>query len=75
MRLLWAHDLPDGRRIEYRLPRWYPWALRLLGLLTTARGVPAGPAQVERLRAACLKVRVLPDGRWMRWREFGGGAT
>ena len=70
MQLTWTHTLADGRRLEYRLPRWYPWALRLMGLVSTLRARLPDEAQRLRLRERCMQVRVLPDGRWQRWRDF-----
>jgi hypothetical protein len=68
MRRRWV-DERDGRRIEHRLAWWYPPALWLLGLVSAARGRWPSEAELLRLRDRCLRVRVLPDGRWLRRRD------
>jgi hypothetical protein len=70
MRRHWTQQLPNGQAIECRLPWWYPTALRLLGFLSALRGRYPGDAQLMRLRQRCLRVRQLPDGRWMRWHDL-----
>lgn len=70
MRRHWTQQLPTGQSIECRLPWWYPWALRLLGFAYALRGRYPDDAALLRLRQRGLRVRTLPDGRWMRAREF-----
>lgn len=66
MRRHWTQQLPTGQSIECRLPWWYPWVLRLLGFAYALRGRYPDDAALLRLRQRCLRVRTLPDGRWMR---------
>lgn len=70
MRRYWTQPLPDGQSVEYRLPWWYPWALRLLGFAYALRGRYPDDAALLRLRQRALRVRRLPDGAWQRWRDF-----
>ncbi len=69
MRRHWTQPLPDGATVECRLPWWYPWALRAMGLAYALRGRYPDDARLIALRSGCLQVRTLPDGRWMRWRD------
>jgi hypothetical protein len=70
MRRHWIQQLPNGLSVECRLPWWYPTALRVLGFANALRGRYPDDAQLLRLRQWCLRVRPLPDGRWMRWRDL-----
>lgn len=70
MRRHWIEQRADGLQVEHRLAWWYPAALWLLGLASAARGRYPDDAQLVRLRDRCLRVRVLPDGRWLRRRDI-----
>jgi hypothetical protein len=70
MRRHWTQQLPDGQSVEWRLPWWYPTALRVMGFVYALRGRYPDDVELLRLRQRCLRVRRLPDGAWQRWREF-----
>lgn len=70
MRRRWTQPSPAGEPIECRLPWWYPLFLNLLGVWSAARGQLPDDAALARQLHRHVRVRRLPDGRWMRWRDL-----